>query len=37
MQSLSTPQGAPVPPLPGMHEVVLIVSTPLAYAPQALE
>jgi hypothetical protein len=37
MQSLSVPQGAPVPPLPGMHDVVLIVSTPLLCAEQALE
>jgi hypothetical protein len=36
-QSLSSPQGAPVPPLPGMHEVVLIVSTPFSCAAQAVE
>ncbi len=37
MQSVSLPQGAPVPPLPGMHDVVLIVSTPLSCAEQAVE
>jgi hypothetical protein len=37
MQSVSWPHGTPAPPLPGMHEVVLMVSTPLAWAEQAVE
>jgi hypothetical protein len=27
-QSVSTPQGTPAPPLPGIHNIVAIVSTP---------
>ncbi len=37
MQSVSLPQGAPAPPLPGMQDVVLMVSMPLACAEQAVE
>jgi hypothetical protein len=36
-QSPSAPQGAPAPPLPGMHVRVSTVSTPRRCALQALE